>query len=55
MKEQKNGLCKEFIKILLGHRGSYTDLFDIIELVHIQERIIAHLPCLIKWVCNYYM
>ena len=44
MSEQKNDLCKEFIKHLLGHGGSYTDLFEI-ELVHITERIMAHLPC----------
>ena len=52
MNEQKNDLRKEFIKHLLGHRGSYTDFFEI-ELVHITERIMAHLPWPIKWVCNY--
>ena len=52
MSEQKHDLRKEFIKHLLRLGGSYTDLFEI-ELVHITERIIAHLPCPIKWVCNY--
>ena len=43
MNEQKNDLCKEFIKHLLGHGGSYIDLFEI-ELVHITEKIMVHLP-----------
>ena len=40
--EQKNDLCKEFVTYLLGHGGSYVDVFEI-ELVHIGERIMAHL------------
>ena len=43
MSEQKNYLRKEFIKHLLGHRGSIIDEFKI-ELVLIAERILAHLP-----------
>ena len=43
MSEQKNDLCKEFIKHLLGHGGSYTDLFEK-KLVHVTESIMAHLP-----------
>ena len=43
MNEQTNDLHKEFIKHLLEHGGSYTDLFEI-ELVHIVERIMVHLP-----------
>ena len=52
MSEQTNDLRKEFIKHLLEHGGSYTELFEI-ELVRITERIMVHLPCPIKWVCNY--
>ena len=43
MSDQKTNLCKEFIKHLLGHGGSHTDVFEI-EMVHIVERIMAHLP-----------
>ena len=43
MSDQKNELCKEFIKYLFGHGGSYTDLLEI-ELVHIAQRIMAHQP-----------
>ena len=43
MSEQKYDLHKEFIKILLGHRASYIDVFEI-EMVHIAQRIFAHLP-----------
>ena len=39
MSEQKNDCCKEFIKHLLEHGGSYTDLFEI-ELV--RERAPQH-------------
>ena len=44
IKEQEHDLRKEFIKHLLGHGGSYTDVFEIELVVHIVERIIAHLP-----------
>ena len=43
MSEQKNDLRKEFLKHLLKNRGSYTDVFKI-QLVHIAERILVHLP-----------
>ena len=43
MSEQKKDLRNRFIKHLLGHRGSYTDLFEI-ELVQITEGIMVHLP-----------
>ena len=58
MSEQKNDLCKEFIKHLLEHGGSYTDLFEI-KLVHIAERIngvststTPSTTCFITGVCN---
>ena len=43
MSEQENDLCKEFIKQVFGHGGTYIDWFQI-ELVHNWERIMAHLP-----------
>ena len=57
--EQKKYLCNRFIKHLLGHWGSYPDLFEI-ELVQITEGIMSHLSppqqlhhaCHIEWVYN---
>ena len=43
LNEQKNDLRKDFIKHLLGHGGSYTNLIEI-ELVQSREAIMAHLP-----------
>ena len=43
MSKQKKYLAKGFIKHMLGHRESYTDLIEI-ELVQIKEDVMAHLP-----------
>ena len=43
MNEQTNDIRTDFIKHLLGHGGSYTDVFKI-ELVLIAKKIMAHLP-----------
>ena len=43
MREQKFDIHKEFLKQVVGHGGSYTDLFEI-KLFSIAERIMAHLP-----------
>ena len=43
MSEQKQDLLNRFIKHLLGHEGSYTDLFEI-EVVQITKGTMSHLP-----------
>ena len=43
MSEQRKDLLNRYIKHVLVHRGSYTDLFEI-ELFQIIERIMSHLP-----------
>ena len=43
MSEQKKDLLNKFMKHMLGHRGPYTDLFEI-ELVQTTEGMMLHLP-----------